>query len=139
MGRPHAARNDRAVTRRSIPPCCPPPLPKSPAPPPADPSRLAARAAGLRYANDDVAGFTRRRRGKGFSYHDQSGATIRAPEVVARIRSIVIPPAWTDVWICPWPNGHLQATGRDARGRKQHRYHAQWRETRDSTKYDKMI
>ena len=108
-------------------------------PSPADPSRLAAREAGLRYANDDVAGFTRRRRGRGFSYHDQSGATIRDPEVIARIRSIVIPPAWTDVWICPWPNGHLQATGRDARGRKQHRYHPDFRAVRDEAKFGRLV
>ena len=78
-------------------------------PSPIDPSRLAAREAGLRYATDEAPGFTRRRRGRGFSYHDQDGNTIRDPEVIARIRSIVIPPAWTDVWVCPWPNGHLQA------------------------------
>jgi DNA topoisomerase-1 len=108
-------------------------------PSPADPSRLAAREAGLRYANDDVAGFTRRRRGRGFSYHDQDGNTIRDPEVIARIRSIVIPPAWTDVWICPWPNGHLQATGRDARGRKQHRYHPDFRTARDEAKFGRLV
>src|SRR5262245_35718242 len=95
-------------------------------PPMSEPSpgaREAAREAGLRYATDAVPGFTRRRRGRGFSYHDRDGKLISDPEVIARIRAIVIPPAWTDVWICPWPNGHLQATGRDARGRKQHRYH----------------
>ena len=108
-------------------------------PSPADPSRLAARGAGLRYANDDVAGFTRRRRGRGFSYHDRDGNAIRDPEVLARIRSIVIPPAWTDVWICPWPNGHLQATGRDARGRKQHRYHPAFRAARDEAKFGRLV
>ena len=79
-----------------------------------DPRRLA-RASGLRYSTDGRPGFTRRRAGRGFTYRDLEGATIRDPEVLARIRSIVIPPAWTEVWICPWPNGHLQATGRDAR------------------------
>ena len=108
-------------------------------PSPADPSRLAAREAGLRYATDEAPGFTRRRRGRGFSYHDQDGNTIRDPEVIARIRSIVIPPAWTDVWICPWPNGHLQATGRDARGRKQHRYHPEFRAARDEAKFGRLV
>jgi len=108
-------------------------------PSPIDPSRLAAREAGLRYATDEAPGFTRRRRGRGFSYHDQDGNTIRDPEVIARIRSIVIPPAWTDVWICPWPNGHLQATGRDARGRKQHRYHPEFRAARDEAKFGRLV
>jgi DNA topoisomerase-1 len=108
-------------------------------PSPADPARAAAREVGLRYATDEVAGFTRRRRGKGFSYHDQQGRAIRDPDVIARIRSIVIPPAWTDVWICPWPNGHLQATGRDARGRKQHRYHPDFRAARDEAKFGRLV
>jgi DNA topoisomerase-1 len=108
-------------------------------PSPADPARVAAREAGLRYATDAVPGFTRRRRGRGFSYHDRDGAIIRDPEVIARIRSIVIPPAWTDVWICPWPNGHLQATGRDARGRKQHRYHPDFRAARDEAKFGRLV
>jgi len=108
-------------------------------PSPADPSRLAAREAGLRHATDEAPGFTRRRRGRGFSYHDQDGNTIRDPEVIARIRSIVIPPAWKDVWICPWPNGHLQATGRDARGRKQHRYHPEFRAARDEAKFGRLV
>ena len=108
-------------------------------PSPADPARIAAREAGLRYATDRVAGFTRHRRGRGFSYQDREGATIRDPEVLARIRSIVIPPAWTDVWICPWPNGHLQATGRDARGRKQHRYHPDFRAARDEAKFGRLV
>jgi DNA topoisomerase I len=102
-------------------------------------ARAVAREAGLRYATDESSGFTRRRRGRGFSYHDRDGATIRDPEVVARIRSIAIPPAWTDVWICPWANGHLQATGRDARGRKQHRYHPDWRALRDEAKFGRLI
>jgi DNA topoisomerase-1 len=106
---------------------------------PADPARTAAREAGLRYATDQVPGFTRRRRGRGFSYLDRDGKTIRDPAILARIRSIVIPPAWTDVWICPWPNGHLQATGRDARGRKQHRYHPDFRAARDEAKFGRLV
>jgi DNA topoisomerase-1 len=108
-------------------------------PSPSDPARIAAREAGLRYATDEAPGFTRRRRGRGFSYHDRDGTTIRDPDVLARIRSIVIPPAWTDVWICPWPNGHLQATGRDARGRKQHRYHPDFRTIRDEAKFGRLV
>ena len=108
-------------------------------PSPADTARVAAREAGLRYATDQVPGFTRRRRGRGFSYHDREGKVIRDPEILARIRSIVIPPAWTDVWICPWPNGHVQATGRDARGRKQHRYHPDFRAARDEAKFGRLV
>ena len=105
----------------------------------ADPAHATAREAGLRYATDEVRGFTRRRRGRGFSYHDQQGNLIRDQEVIKRIRSIVIPPAWTDVWICPWPNGHIQATGRDARGRKQHRYHPDFRAARDQAKFGRLV
>ena len=108
-------------------------------PSPADLARTTARQAGLRYATDQAPGFTRRRSGRGFSYRDKEGKTIRDPEVIARIRSIVIPPAWTDVWICPWPNGHLQATGRDARGRKQHRYHPDFRAARDEAKFGRLV
>ena len=108
-------------------------------PSPDQSSRLAAREAGLRYATDELPGFSRRRRGKGFSYLDRDGNLIRDPEVVSRIRSIVIPPAWTDVWICPWPNGHMQASGRDARGRKQHRYHAEYRAARDEAKFGRLV
>jgi DNA topoisomerase-1 len=108
-------------------------------PSPLDPARATAREAGLRYATDAVPGLTRRRRGRGFSYHDQQGRVIRDPEVLKRIRSIVIPPAWTDVWICPWPNGHIQATGRDARGRKQHRYHPDFRTARDEAKFGRLV
>jgi DNA topoisomerase I len=108
-------------------------------PSPADLARTAAREAGLRYSTDQSAGYTRRRRGRGFSYQDEEGKTIRDAEVLARIRSIVIPPAWTDVWICPWPNGHLQATGRDARGRKQHRYHPDFRAAREEAKFGRLV
>jgi DNA topoisomerase-1 len=101
--------------------------------------RAAAREAGLRYASDAGPGIRRRRRGPGFSYSDADGQVVRDRDTLARIRALAVPPAWTDVWICPWPNGHVQATGRDARGRKQHRYHARWRRARDESKFDRMI
>jgi len=84
-------------------------------------------------------GITRRRAGNGWVYLDPKGRQVTDPETLARIKSLVIPPAWTDVWICPRANGHIQATGRDARGRKQYRYHPRWTEVRDGTKYDRMI
>jgi DNA topoisomerase-1 len=99
----------------------------------------AAKAAGLHYVDDSVPGFTRKKVGTGFGYRDQDGKIIRDPEVIKRIRSIGIPPAYTDVWICPDPRGHIQATGRDAKGRKQYRYHQRWSEIRDSTKYAHML
>src|SRR5260221_6059159 len=99
----------------------------------------AARAAGLRYADDSRPGITRRRAGTGFAYRAPDGSPIHARTELRRIRSIAIPPAWTDVWISPNPADHLQATGRDARGRKQYRYHDRWREVRDGTKYARMI
>jgi DNA topoisomerase I len=101
--------------------------------------REAARSAGLRYSSDAQPGILRRRSGRGFSYVDQDGAVVRDKELLARIKSLAIPPAWTDVWICRWPNGHIQATGRDARGRKQHRYHPRWHEARDESKFDRMV
>jgi DNA topoisomerase-1 len=99
----------------------------------------AARAASLRYVSDESPGIMRRRNGKGFIFISPGGGAIRDPAELKRIRSLAIPPAWTDVWICPQSNGHLQATGRDAKGRKQHRYHPRWREIRDATKYHRMI
>ncbi|HTD85758.1 MAG TPA: DNA topoisomerase IB, partial [Candidatus Binatia bacterium] len=99
----------------------------------------AARSAGLRYVSDDNPGFTRARHGKGFRYFDADGKELRDKDHLSRIKSLAIPPAWTKVWICPSASGHLQATGRDARGRKQHRYHARWREARDETKFTRMI
>ncbi len=99
----------------------------------------AARAAGLRYVHDYAPGIRRVCSGKSFRYVGPDGKAVRDPEVLRRIRSLVIPPAWTDVWICPSANGHLRATGRDSRGRKQYRYHPRWREVRDETKYDKVI
>ena len=101
--------------------------------------RSVARDAGLRYTTDTRPGITRRRSGTGFTYRDADGTTIRDREVVARIRALAIPPAWTDVWICPWTNGHLQASGRDARGRKQYRYHADWHRRRGTDKFDRML
>src|ERR1700704_590673 len=98
----------------------------------------SARAAGLRYVSDQSPGIRRKRVGKGFTYLDRDGSTIREAETIRRIRSLVIPPAWTDVWICADPKGHLQATGRDARGRKQYRYHPGWRARRDENKFDRL-
>ena len=97
-----------------------------------------AGGAGLRWVNDSAPGLRRVRRGANFSYRDASGATVRDPEVLARIRSLVLPPAWTEVWICADPRGHLQATGRDARGRKQYRYHPDWQAGRGKNKFDKL-
>jgi DNA topoisomerase-1 len=99
----------------------------------------SAKAAGLRYVTDTLPGIRRRRSGKGWTYLDPAGKVITDTEVRIRINSLAIPPAWKDVWICPRANGHLQATGRDARGRKQYRYHPDWREVRDETKFTKMI
>jgi DNA topoisomerase-1 len=93
---------------------------------------------GLRYASDARPGCTRRRAGERFIYFDRDGRRIRDADEIARINALAVPPAYTDVWICADPRGHLQATGRDARGRKQYRYHPRWRETRDATKYDRM-
>ena len=99
----------------------------------------SAKAAGLRYVTDDEPGIRRRKSGKGFTYTDPQGRTVKEPKDIERIRKLAIPPAWTDVWICPRANGHLQATGRDAKGRKQYRYHASWRDVRDETKFGRMI
>lgn len=99
----------------------------------------SAKAAGLRYVTDTKPGIQRKPWRKSFRYFDADGAVLRDAETLARIKSLVIPPAWTDVWICPNPKGHLQVTGRDARGRKQSRYHPQWRVVRDETKYERMM
>jgi DNA topoisomerase-1 len=101
--------------------------------------RATARAARLRYVSDADRGFVRRRRGKSFAYLRPGGQPLRDRTTLARIRSLAIPPAWRDVWICPTPDGHLQATGRDARGRKQYRYHPRWREAQDQHKYERII
>src|SRR5919202_4638476 len=93
----------------------------------------------LRRSDCSGPGITRRRRGKGFEYLDEDGERIDDPEVLARIRELGIPPAWKDVWICPYPRGHLQATGTDAAGRKQYLYHPEWRRRRDQQKFQDMI
>jgi DNA topoisomerase-1 len=97
-----------------------------------------AETAGLRYVTDAMPGITRQKAGKGFRYLDAKGDPVRDDHTLSRIEALVIPPAWTDVWICPTPNGHLQATGRDDRGRKQYRYHARWRQTRDENKFARL-
>jgi DNA topoisomerase-1 len=102
-------------------------------------ARDAAESVGLIYIGSQDAGMTRRKSGKGWSYKDPSGANIRDKEVIDRINKIGIPPAYTDVWICPDERGHIQATGRDAKGRKQYRYHERFREVRDGTKYEHML
>jgi DNA topoisomerase-1 len=99
----------------------------------------AAKDAGLRYVSDESPGIRRRRSGKGFSYVGTDGRPISDKAELRRIKRLAIPPAWTDVWICPSPLGHIQATGRDARRRKQYRYHERWREVRDEAKYGRMI
>jgi len=99
----------------------------------------SARAAGLRYVSDALPGIARRPARAGFRYVDADGAAVRDRTVLARIRALAIPPAWTDVWICPRDDGHVQATGRDARRRKQYRYHERWREVRDESKYGRLI
>ncbi len=105
----------------------------------ADPVAVAVAVdAGLRYVSDLKPGITRRRQGKGFSYRRADGSVVTDPKERARIDAIAIPPAWTDVWICLRPDGHIQATGRDDRGRKQYRYHPRWREVRDTAKFDSL-
>ena len=99
----------------------------------------SAKIAGLRYITDASPGIRRKRSGKGFSYVGIDGKPIHDPNELRRIKALAIPPAWTDVWICPSPHGHMQAAGRDAKGRKQYRYHPRWREVRDETKYGRMI
>jgi DNA topoisomerase-1 len=99
----------------------------------------SARAAGLRYSDGARPGITRHRRGKQFSYRDPNGRLIRDARTLQRIRALVLPPAWEEVWIATDPRAHLQATGRDAAGRKQYRYHPHWRAERDSTKYHRML
>jgi len=95
--------------------------------------------SGLRYVTYSQPGISRIRSGTGFRYLDPEGRTVREPDVLARIQSLAIPPAWTEVWICTLANGHLQAVGRDARGRRQYRYHPRWREIRDAAKFDELL
>ena len=101
--------------------------------------RETAESAGLHYVADDRPGITRRRAGKGWSYRTPSGALVRDPKTLARIKALAIPPAWTEVWISSDPRGHIQATGRDARGRKQYRYHADFRSLRDEVKFRHLL
>jgi DNA topoisomerase I len=108
------------------------------APTPVDP-REAAESAGLVYVSDEDRGIRRERKGDGFAYYKANGDPVTDEATLERIRKLAIPPAYVDVWICPKANGHLQATGRDARGRKQYRYHPQFREVRESTKYEHMM
>jgi DNA topoisomerase-1 len=98
-----------------------------------------ARDAGLRYVNDDSPGIRRLKSGRSFRYVDPDGRAVRDPETLARIKALAIPPAWTDVWICPRADGHIQATGRDDRGRKQYRYNARWRSVRDEAKFGRTL
>jgi DNA topoisomerase I len=102
-------------------------------------AQAAAREAGLRYVDDRQPGIRRIRRGRHFAYRYPDGAPVRDARELKRIKSIAVPPAYTDVWISPLPNGHMQATARDARGRKQYRYHARWREFRDEAKYERLV
>jgi DNA topoisomerase-1 len=99
----------------------------------------AAEKAGLSYVSDDRPGYRRRAKGNQFEYLDTEGKRIRDEQRLLRIKRLAIPPAWTDVWICPSPNGHIQATGRDARRRKQYRYHDRWRELRDENKFERLF
>ena len=99
----------------------------------------SAKSAGLVYVTDSVPGIRRVRHGRGFRYIDARGRPVKARADLDRIARLVIPPAWKDVWICPHPRGHIQACGRDARGRKQYRYHSGWRQFRDEAKYDQML
>jgi DNA topoisomerase I len=108
-------------------------------PPPVVAPTESARSAALRYVTDATPGIRRRKAGTGFTYIDAASKPVRDEATLARIKSLAIPPAWTDVWICPLANGHIQATGRDARGRKQYRYHSKWHSVRDETKYGRMI
>jgi DNA topoisomerase-1 len=104
----------------------------------AEPSQ-SAKEAGLRYVTDEQPGIRRRRWGRGFSYFDRNGDRIQDAEELERLKAMPIPPSWEAVWICPFPNGHLLATGRDAKGRKQYRYHPDWRKARNQTKFDRLI
>jgi DNA topoisomerase-1 len=104
-----------------------------------DAATIPSSDINLRYVTHDVPGITRRRAGKGFSYRDPQGQPIKDPATLAWIRSLVIPPAWRDVWISPYPDAHLLAVGRDQRGRMQYRYHPGWRAARDATKFERML
>jgi DNA topoisomerase-1 len=124
---PTASRSSVKSRKRRVPPV-----------PPSDPVE-AARFAHLRYVSDDTPGIRRLRAGRGFRYVGPDGRPVRDADTLKRIRSLALPPAWRDVWVCPRPDGHLQATGRDERGRKQYRYHDRWRAVRDEAKYDRLL
>jgi DNA topoisomerase I len=104
-----------------------------------DHDRRAAKAARLKYVLDSTPGLRREKRGAAFVYRNSRGHIVRNRQTLARIQALVIPPAWKEVWISPFANGHIQATGIDARGRKQYRYHDRWREARDEAKYEKLL
>src|SRR3569623_3178978 len=106
---------------------------------PAQEAAAVARQAGLRYVSDEMPGIARKPAKNGFCYLDLGGKQIKDKATLSRIKALAIPPAWTEVWISPWDNGHIQATGRDAKRRKQYRYHPRWRAVRDEAKYDRMI
>lgn len=108
-------------------------------PQPAPDAVVAAKSAGLRYVSDHEPGIRRIQKGKSFQYQHAEGRRVTDERTLWRIKRLAIPPAWSDVWICPREDGHIQATGRDARGRKQYRYHADWRAVRDETKYERTI
>src|SRR5450631_4067604 len=101
--------------------------------------KKSAQVVGLRYVTHEQPGISRERCGQGFRYRSAESRIIRDRHTLKRISSLVIPPAWEEVWICPFDQGHLQATGRDERRRKQHLYHPRWREVRDQTKYDRLL
>src|SRR3954462_13888406 len=103
-----------------------------------DDAPAVARKVGLRYVDDSKPGITRKKTATGFRYIGPDGKPVRDEDELKRVRALAIPPAWTDVWICPHANGHIQATGRDARGRKQYRYHLRWREIRDESKFGRL-
>src|ERR1700740_859825 len=100
--------------------------------------KIAAKTAGLRYVSDSAPGYTRKRSGKGFGFYDADGKPVRDKDMLRRFNALVIPPAYTNVWISPYENGHLQFTGNDAAGRKQYRYHPEWNKLRNQSKYYKL-
>ncbi|QKT05023.1 DNA topoisomerase IB [Ectothiorhodospiraceae bacterium 2226] len=131
---PFGARAPRHRPRIApVPSGTPPPTPSADLNPP------LPSGAGLRYVCDREAGIVRVRCGRGYTYRDARGNKVADTETLERIRALAIPPAWTEVWICADPCGHLQATGRDAKGRKQYRYHARWSEVRNATKFERLV
>ncbi|HEY9196040.1 MAG TPA: DNA topoisomerase IB, partial [Mucilaginibacter sp.] len=100
--------------------------------------KITAKAVGLRYVSDSSPGYTRRKTGKGWSFYDADGNLVKDKELIQRFQKLVIPPAYTNVWISPYENGHLQFTGTDVAGRKQYRYHAHWNQIRNQSKYHRL-